>query len=123
MLSADLTVNHRLHATDGRGRALLSSLMANVCTRACPAGNGLRPLLESWISGLLFDTGNQAATPEAMAQRITESLRCLKDHVGGFEFAQVLACYYEGHVNDNSALQDAALRWLRAEYSTTAACW
>ncbi|MCX6930935.1 MAG: DUF2791 family P-loop domain-containing protein, partial [Verrucomicrobia bacterium] len=37
---------------------------------------------------------------------------------GGFEFATVFARYYEGYVNDNVALQDAALRWLRAEYST-----
>jgi hypothetical protein len=118
VLSADLTVNHRLHATDGRGRALLASLMGKVCTKACPAGNGLRPLLESWISGVQFELGNQAATPEAMEQQITEKIRSLKDYVGGFEFAQVLARYYEGHANDNPALQDSALRWLRAEYST-----
>jgi len=117
-ISADLTVNHRLYSADGRGRALFSSLMGNVCTKSCPAGNGLRALLESWISGLLFESGNQSATPEVVAQRITEGLRGLKDYPGGFEFAQVLAKYYEGHTNDNPALQDAALRWLRAEYAT-----
>lgn len=118
VLSADLGVNHRLHATDSRGRALISSLMANVCTKANPTGKGLPPLMESWISGLGFDLGDQNGTPEAMKERIFNALRPLKDYPGGFEFAQVIVQYYEGHVNDNPALQDAALRWLRAEYST-----
>jgi P-loop Domain of unknown function (DUF2791) len=61
VLSADLSVNHRLHATDGRGRALYSSLLANVRTKSCPSGNGLRPLMESWISSLGFDLGSVAA--------------------------------------------------------------
>jgi len=118
VLVADLTVNRRLHATDGRGRGLFSSLLANVHTKACPSGNGLRPMMESWISAQAFDLGKEAPTPEVMAQRINEQLRPLKDHPGGFEFASVLGSYYEGYVTDNSPLQDAALRWLRAEYST-----
>jgi hypothetical protein len=117
VVSADLSVNHRLHATDGRARALYSSLMANVCTKSCPSGNGLRPLLESWLSGLAFESGTQAA-PEAMTEKINQQLRALKDFPAGFDFATVLARYYEGYANDNTALQDAALRWLRAEYST-----
>jgi len=118
VLSADLSVNHRLHATDGRGRSLLASLMTNVCTKASPTGNGLRPLLESWITGLGFDIGEQNATPDAMSQRIYSALRSLADHPGGFEFAQVIARYYDGFFSDNPPLQDSALRWLRAEYST-----
>jgi len=118
VLSADLTPHHRLHATDGRTRALYSSLMANVYTKACPSGNGLRPLLESWISGLAFEDGVQGASPEGMTRAISERLRPLKDYLGGFEFAQVLGRYYEGYANDNPALQDSAVRWLRAEYST-----
>ena len=118
VLPADLGVNHRLHGTDGRGRALFSLLMANVCTSTTPTGNGLRPLLESWISGLGFDLGDQKATPEAMAQRVFDALRPLKDYPLGFEFAQVINRYVEGHVTDNPALQDEALRWLRGEFST-----
>jgi len=118
VLSADLSVNHRLHDTNGRARALITSLMANLSTKASPAGNGLRPLLESWIADLGFKLGDSNATPEAMTQRIFNALRPLKDYPGGFEFAQVISRYYEGYVNDNPALQDAALRWVRGEYST-----
>lgn len=118
VVSADLNVNHRLYATDGRARLLYSTLMANVFTKACPAGKGLRPLLETWISSLAFDAHGEAATPTAMAAKINQQLRALKDFPAGFDFATVLGKYYEGHVNDNPALQDAALRWIRAEFST-----
>lgn len=74
--------------------------------------------MEAWISGLAFEEGTAALSPETMTERINGKLRSLKDYPGGFEFATVLARYYEGHVNDNPALQDAAVRWLRAEYST-----
>ena len=118
VLSADLSVNHRLHDTNGRARALITSLMANLSTKASPVGNGLRPLLESWIADLGFELGDRNATPGAMAQRIFNALRPLKDYPGGYEFAQVISRYYEGFVNDNPVLQDAALRWVRGEYST-----
>ncbi len=114
VLSADLTVNHRLHDSSGRARALHASAMAGVYTKTCPMGNGLRPLLDSWISGLAID--GESVSPEEMSKRIMAQLRPLKDHVGGYEFAQVLALYYKAHIEDNPALQDAALRWLRAEY-------
>lgn len=118
VLSADLSVNHRLHATDGRGRALYSSLMTSVSTKAFPTGNGLPALIESFITRVSADPKHKDATPEAMAQAIFAELRPLKDYPGGFEFAQVLARYYEGYDTDNPVLQDAALRWLRGEYST-----
>jgi hypothetical protein len=117
VLRADLGVNHRLYDAQGRARALYSSLMANVYTKASPSGHGLRSLLESWMSGLAFESGSAAPAPEAMSEKISLLLRPLKDFPGGFEFAAVLARYYEGHDNDNPALQDAALRWLKAEYS------
>ena len=118
VLPADLGVNHRLHATDGRGRALFSLLMANVCTSTSPTGNGLRSLLECRISGLGFDLGDKNITPEAMAQRVFEAHRSLKDYPLGFEFAQVINRYIEGYITNNPALQDEALRWLRGEFST-----
>ena len=41
VLSADLGINHRLVGSEGRGRALISSLMSGICTKANPTGNGL----------------------------------------------------------------------------------
>ncbi|HQL71862.1 MAG TPA: DUF2791 family P-loop domain-containing protein, partial [Phycisphaerae bacterium] len=42
----------------------------------------------------------------------------LQDLVSGFDFAAVISRYYEGYLQQNEPLQTAALRWLRAEYST-----
>ncbi|MCX6924857.1 MAG: DUF2791 family P-loop domain-containing protein [Verrucomicrobia bacterium] len=122
VLSADLGINHRLVGSDGRGRALISSLMTGICTKASPTGNGLRAILESWIAALGFDLGDQNSTPEAMTQRIFNALRPLKDYPSGFEFAQVIAKYYEGHFSDNPVLQDAALRWLRVSTTLARCC-
>jgi hypothetical protein len=55
---------------------------------------------------------------DEVKRRIFEDLRELQDSVGGFEFAEVLSKYYEGCVAGNDALQGAALRWLRGEYTT-----
>ena len=38
--------------------------------------------------------------------------------MSGFDFVAVLTKYYEGYLSDNHLLQDAALRWIRGEYST-----
>ena len=37
---------------------------------------------------------------------------------GGFEFAEVIRRYWEGHETGDDALKSAALRWLRGEFAT-----
>ena len=49
---------------------------------------------------------------------ILEDLRDLQEHVGGYEFAEVMQSFFRGHVEGSEALQAAALRWLRGEYTT-----
>ena len=55
---------------------------------------------------------------EDVKKRIALDLRELQEHVGGFEFAEVLGIYYEAHLAGNDGLRAAALRWLRGEFST-----
>jgi hypothetical protein len=57
-------------------------------------------------------------SPEDVKKRIMADLRTLQDFVGGFEFAEVLAKYYDGHLAGNEDLQASALRWLRGEFTT-----
>jgi hypothetical protein len=38
--------------------------------------------------------------------------------VGGYDFAQVIEAYWRGHDSGNEELKEAALRWLRGEYTT-----
>ena len=118
VVHADLSVNHRLHGRDGKGRNLYAELMTNLSTKALPEGGGLRPFVESWISTVHHGVTVQGGTADSVAQEIAKLLRPLKDFVGGNEFAEVLAQYYRGYANMDPSLQDAAIRWLKAEYST-----
>jgi hypothetical protein len=118
VIQADMSMERRLHATGGEARALYSELARNLVTKAKPEGGALGNLCEGWISGLHYEVTQKGGQGEDVKKRIFEDLKCLQEHVGGFEFAEVLAKYYEGHITANDGLQAAALRWLRGEYTT-----
>jgi hypothetical protein len=115
---ADMTMERRIQASGGQAQALYSELMRNLATKAKPEGGALRNLCEGWISHIHHEVTTAGGDETAVKQRIQSDLRDLQEHVGGFEFAQVLTRYYEGHVSGDDALQAAALRWLRAEFTT-----
>jgi hypothetical protein len=115
---ADFTMERRIHASQGQARALWSELMRNLATKGKPDGGALRNLCEGWISKLHHEVTHAGGTPDDVKKRIFADLRGLQDHVGGFEFAEVLSRYYDGHVNHNDELQSNALRWLRGEFTT-----
>ena len=118
VVQADFTMDRRLQATQGQARGLWSELMRNLATKGKPDGGALRNLCEGWISNLHHEITSAGGSAEDVKKRIHENLRGLQEHVGGFEFAEVLARYYEGHIQGDEALQGAALRWLRGEYTT-----
>ncbi len=118
VVQADITMERRIHASGGQARALYCELMKNLATKAKPDGGALRNLCEGWISNIHTQVKTAGGNEEEVKQRIYEDLKNLQDFVGGFEFAEVLAKYYEGYVAANDTLQAAALRWLRAEYTT-----
>jgi len=118
VVQADMSMGRRLQASGGEARALYSELVKNLAIKNKPDGGALRNLCEGWISTLQYEVTQSGGTQEDVKKRIFEDLKTLQDHVGGFEFTEVLAKYYEGYISGNDALQGAALRWLRAEYTT-----
>ena len=118
VVQADMSMGRRLQASGGEARALYSELVKNLAIKNKPDGGALRNLCEGWISTLQYEVTQSGGTQEDVKKRIFEDLKTLQDHVGGFEFTEVLAKYYEGYISGNDALQSAALRWLRAEYTT-----
>lgn len=118
VIQADMSMERRLQASGGEARALYTELIKNLATKSKPDGGALRNLCDGWISGLQYEITQNGGTQEAVKARIFEDLKGIHDHVGGFEFAEVLAKYYEGYITSNEALQGAALRWLRGEYTT-----
>ena len=115
---ADFSMERRLWATNGDARALYTELMRNLSTKAQPEGGALAGILSEWVSKLQHEVLSQGGKADDVEARIASDLRDLQNHVGGFEFSEVVRAWYRGHVEKNDALQAAALRWLRAEFTT-----
>ena len=112
---ADLNPDRRLHATGGQARALYAELMRNLSTRSKPEGGALASVVERFITQAVNDARAGDQTPEGV---IRERLAQLTELVGGFDFAEVVAAWWRGHDLGDENLKNAAVRWLRGEFST-----
>lgn len=115
---ADVTTQRRLHASNGEARGLYSELMKNLATRSRPEGGALPNLIERWVGDIAHEVTAKGGTTSDVAAQIAQECKPLQDLVAGYDFVRVLEAYYEGFLDHDDARQTAALRWLRAEYST-----
>lgn len=115
---ADITTDRRLTGSNGVARALYSELAKNIATRSRADGGALSSIVERWVADLAHEVKSGGGTDEDVRAGIAEALRPLQDYVSGYDFAHVLSEYYRGYMEHNTELQDAAVRWLRGEYST-----
>ena len=114
-IHADLAPDRRLHATGGQARNLYAELMRNLSTRTKPDGNALTSVVERFIT----ETRKKAkSSGEKVNTVIEKSLSRLTELVGGYDFAQVVEAYWEGHKEEDEQLKIDAVRWLRGEFST-----
>ncbi len=116
--NADITTDRRLTGGGGVARSLFNELTRNFATRSRPEGGALGNVVERWIADLAHEVESDGGSDDDVADRMKEILEPLRDLVSGYDFATVLAAYHRGHVGHDSDLQDAAIRWLRGEYST-----
>ncbi|WP_433381868.1 ATP-binding protein [Streptosporangium sp. CA-115845] len=112
---ADLNPDRRLHSTGGQARSLYAELMRNMATRAKPDGGALSGVVERFVSTALAEAQQNGADPGHV---IRTRLADLSELTGGYDFAEVVGAYWRGHDTGNEQLKVAAVRWLRAEYST-----
>jgi hypothetical protein len=112
---ADLSPDRRLHATGGQARSLYTELMRNMSTRAKPDGGAMGSVVERFVTSALTEATEKGATPEFV---IRARLNQLCELTGGYDFAEVIAKYWQGHDSGNEQLKSDAIRWLRGEYST-----
>lgn len=121
---ADLSPERRFTGTKGQGLALYRELLNNLATRTRPDGGAFAALLERWIS----DVQNQVIQQEnisptdanftlAVEQQIRQTVNSMEGLVHGFDFATVINAYWQGHQAGDEARRNAALRWLRGEFS------
>ncbi|WHX50965.1 ATP-binding protein [Paenibacillus woosongensis] len=121
----DLSPERRLVGTKGQGLATYRELMMNMSTRTRPDGGALEPMLQKWIASLQQEQMQAAglrpgdpALHEAVELRIYAVCNEMQNLVHGFDFAKVLAAYWNGCKLGDDDQKAAALRWLRGEYPT-----
>jgi hypothetical protein len=112
---ADLSPDRRLHATGGQARSLYAELMRNMSTRAKPDGGAMTSVVERFVTQALTESTASGELPEAIIRR---GLAQLSELTGGYDFAEVVAKYWQGHDTGNEQLKSDAVRWLRGEFST-----
>ena len=120
---ADLSPERRLVGTKGQGLATYRELMTHLSTRTRPDGGALEAVLQKWISGIqqeaMKDSGLRAGDPALTGEvekRIFEVTSAMQSLVHGFDFARVLAAYWNGYKLGEDDQKQAALRWLRGEF-------
>lgn len=112
-MHADLAPDRRLHASGGQARSLYAELTRNTSTRTKPDGGALSVVVERFVSEAAKDA---RADGVGVEDKIRERLADLSELVGGFEFADVIACYCKAHEVGDEARKLAVLRWLRGEF-------
>ena len=115
VLSADLSPVRRLQATGGQARSLYAEMARNASTRTKPIGGAMASIIQRFVQKIVHHARMNDENPEDV---IREQLTHLQELTGGYDFAEVIARYWEGFDSDNEQLCSSALRWLRAEYST-----
>lgn len=115
VLAADLTPDRRLQATGGQARSLYAEMTRNASTRTKLHGGALASVVERFASQAVQEADKRGREP---GQVIRGKLARLQELTGGYDFAEVIARYWEGFESHNEDLCSSALRWLRAEYST-----
>lgn len=115
VLSADLAPNRRIHATGGQARSLYAELTRNTSTRTKQGGGALASVVERFVTRAVKEAEASERPADAV---IREKLGHLEELTGGYDFATVVARYWEGHEAGDDDLKSNALRWLRAEFAT-----
>ncbi|MCF8709595.1 P-loop protein of unknown function [Sphingobium faniae] len=115
VMFADLAPDRRIHATGGQARGLYAEMARNLATRTKPDGGALANVVERFVSQAQHDAeAKDQPTVEAIRQRLAH----FEELTGGFDFAQVIRRYWEGHETGDEELKSAAIRWLRGEFVT-----
>lgn len=73
------------------------------------------PVVEKFITTQIGVAQEQGLAVETV---IKSKLKSLSELVDGYDFAEVIAKYYQGYEQGRDELKDAAIRYLRGEYAT-----
>jgi len=120
----DLSPDKKLTGSTGTGRAAYRELMQRLSTKLRPDGGALEALLQRWINRIQTATIQDGYAQEEsdfasrVEWKIHETLGEMKEYVHGFDFTSVLLHYYKAFISGDDEKKNAALRWIRGEYTT-----
>ncbi|GHV27680.1 biotin carboxylase [Synergistales bacterium] len=123
----DLSPEKRLTGSANQGLNTYRELLQRMATKARPDGGDMEGLLQKWIenikkrvikSGVSLGDSNFDALVEA---RIIETIEETESFAHGFDFAAALAAYYRSFSSGDDELKQAAVKWLRGEFTTKTA--
>ena len=114
-IHADLAPDRRIHASAGQARGLYAEAIRNMATRTKPEGSALASVVERFVTDCMNEAGQRSLPVETV---IDERLAHLQEYVGGYDYATVLKANWSGSEDGDEILKNAALRWLRGEFST-----
>ena len=121
---ADLSPERKLTGGNGAGLATYRELLGNMSSKVRPDGGALPALLDKWIdnirTNLILDDVPESEIPIKTEQRILIDIAKAEELVHGYDFAKVLQSYWRGFNSGDDSLKNAAMKWLRGEYTTKA---
>lgn len=122
---ADLSPERRLVGSSSQGVATYRELMQNISTKIRPDGGALAAILEAWINSIQNQVAqdtemrpNDKGFDDKVESRILEAVKETEGLVHGFAFATVVTTYWRGYRLGDDNKKNAALRWLRGEFTT-----
>ena len=125
VVDADLSPERRLQGTRGQGLATYKELIRNMSTKTKPEGGALSLILDRWISSVQQQVLSESdlsptdpALQKQVEKRISAVIGSLNEMVHGFDFARLLALYYQAYCSDDDETKAKVLKWFRGEYST-----
>jgi ABC-type cobalamin/Fe3+-siderophores transport system ATPase subunit len=125
VIDGDLSPERRLTGSKGEGLATYRELMKNLSTKTSPDGGAINLLLSKWITGVKnavmaeeHITDSDPDFNKKVEIKIHAVIEELQSIVHGFDFAKVIALYWQATQNDDDETKNKALKWLRGEYET-----
>ncbi len=115
VMFADLAPDRRLYGNGGQARGLYAEMARNLSTRTKPDGGALASVVERFVSQMQQEA---EVKDQPTGSAIRERLSHFEELTGGFDFAQVIRRYWEGHESGDDELKSSASRWLRGEFAT-----
>ncbi len=116
---ADLSPERRLSGEGGL--ATYRELSRNLACKASPDGGAWSVLLSRFLSSVCADVPDSLGAAEYRAQaegRVRAALRPLTEQVCGYDYVTVIVRWARARLEDDTAAEDACLRWLRGEFRT-----